>query len=308
MTNNLHANDYDFSSRHSIEITASEDEIDALCKEVVVKYFYHRGEFWLAKIPLDGVERVHGQTFNFSRPKTRMTEKGPETIFDATGLPKRTLSSLNHLQCRFIFRDDAPIELYPLDSEALNEASLAHRITDLIYSTEAVGPPGVTFNFWDGIAGRLICAHRFMSTEEMVFERISVESQYVTESPALPISRDDTRQLLRKSLLRASRAGHREKYFLYRFCGTNNCTTNPFQILDRTIQYSWRQRLGALLYRIPFRPRFYLRIRGLDADPSYRKLVRDDFEEFLNAPETRQRRREYVREKIRLKRSLRSSN
>jgi hypothetical protein len=252
---------------------------------------------------LAGVERVYGQAFNFSRPKTIKTANGPETVFDKTGLPKRSIPSLNHLQSRFAFREDTPIELYPLDTEDLDAAEAVHTITDLVYSTEAVGPPGITFNFWDGIAGRLICTHRFLSTEEMVFERVSVESQYVTETPPLPISQQDARQLLRKSLIRANRAGHNEKYYLYRFCGTNNCTSNPLQILDQTLRYSLRHRLGALLYRIPFRPRFYLRIRGLDADPRYRKLVRDDFEEFLNSPETRKRRRDYVREKIRLKRS-----
>ncbi|MCA9214064.1 MAG: hypothetical protein KDB27_13425 [Planctomycetales bacterium] len=304
--------EFDLSSRRSIDIVGAGTDLGS-ANDVVVRYFYHDGTFWLAKIPLDSVVQVFGQAFNFSKPKTRKTANGPETIFDESGLPKRTIPSANHLQTRFLFADDRPVELYPIDSingddevATLDSMEPAHKLVDVVYSIEAVGPPGVTFGFWKGITGQLLCTHRILSTQEMVFERIAVESQYVTESPALPISTKDAQELFRQAILRSDRAGLSERYYLYRVCGTNNCTSNPFQILDRTLTYSFRNWLGSLVYRIPFRPRLYLRMRGLDADPSYRKLLRNEFEEYINLPETRQRRREYVRTKIKEKRAARS--
>jgi len=296
-------NAYDFSSRRSIKTVSPTDIITAGDNNITIRHFYHLGEFWTATIPIDGLKQVFGQAFNFSRPKTRKTPNGPEIIYNKSGLPKRTLASLNHLQSRFVFEEDRPIRLFPIDAQCDAGREPTHTLTDIVYSIEAVGPPGVSFNFWDAISGSLVCAHRFMSTQEMVFERIAVEGQYVTESAALPIKIDDAQELLRKSLARSNRSGTTERYYLYRICGTNNCTSNPLQILDTTIRYHWRHRMGALLYRIPFRPRFYLGVRGLDADPGHVKLVRHEFEEFINHSDTRRRRREYVREKIRQKRA-----
>ncbi|MEM6655980.1 MAG: hypothetical protein AAF596_09270, partial [Planctomycetota bacterium] len=34
-------------------------------------YFRHEGANWRAVVPLGGVQRVYGQTYNFSAPKTR---------------------------------------------------------------------------------------------------------------------------------------------------------------------------------------------------------------------------------------------
>ncbi len=316
-TDRYDESEFDLSSRRSIDILWPPTKALAGQNAVIVQYFYHRGQYWLASVPLDCVANVYGQAFNFSRPKTRKTPEGPETIYDETGMPKRSLSSVNHLQCRFVLCDQSAVKLYPLDTVPVNDAAITeddashldeleptHRVTDLVYSIEAVGPPGITFGFWSGLRGQLLCTHRFISTEEMVFERIAVESQYVTESPALPITNDEVNELFRKAILRSDQAGLNERYYLYRVCGTNNCTSNPFQILDRTVKYSFWNWLGSLLYRIPFNPRFYLRIRGLDADPSYRRMLRDEFAEFVAAPETRKRRREYVRQKIKQKRAL----
>lgn len=295
----------DASSRHSIRIR-TEDEaepIPAQASHVMVDYFYHEGEFWSARIPLDAVEQVRGQAFNFSAARTRKGKQGREVLRDKHGLPKRTLPILNHVQCRFMLRPDAPVELYPLDEPGTGEPR--HRLTDFVYSLEAVGPAGVLFGVRDGLQGSLISAHRFYSTQEMVFERIVVENQYVTESPPLPLSDRDRREVLVRSLLRSHRAGMTEPYYLYRFCGTNNCTSSPFRILDEVVQYGFLGRLAAALYRCPFHPRLYLRLRGLDSDPGLRRLVREQFQEYIQDPHTRRRKREYVRAQVQARRAAR---
>ena len=198
----------DASSRRSIEINphgGGRELIVAQDSHCVVDYFFHEGKFWRANIPLDGVEQVFGQAFNFSKPRTRRGKHGPEIVFNKHGLPRRSIPILNHLQSRFHLRADQPAELYPLGTQDFGVP--AHRIHDLIYSLEAIGPLGVAFNVRDGLAGNLISAHRFLSIREMVFERLVVENQYVTESPPLPLQEEEKRALLIGSLLHSHRAG-----------------------------------------------------------------------------------------------------
>ena len=288
----------DMSTRRSLEIVAGADDMDA--RELVTDYFYHGGDFWRAVIPLDATEEVFGQAFNFSRPVTRKGKDGPEVVYDKRGQPKPRFSAINHLQSRFRLKQDRRIRLYPLGSDFAGEP--VHNIDDFVYSVEAVGPTGMAFDFRNGMSGRLTCAHRFLSTEEMVFERVVVQGQYVWQSAPLPLTDTERRAVLHKSLLRSDRARMTEPYYLYRCCGTNNCTSNPFQIVDGVVKYTWRQKLGSLAYRLPLSPRFYLWVRGLDADPEHYRLVREDFVDFIELPETQSRKREVVRAAIRQRR------
>lgn len=283
----------DVSSRRSIEIFPREGTdaiIDPIATHVEVNYFYHEGQFWRAVFPLGEVDRVYGQVFNFSKAKTKASPQGPEIVYDEQGVPKRTIPILNHIQSRFTLKAPHTIDLYPMGIESTGDP--VFRLNDFIYTAEAVGPLGVRFNLRDAIVGHLISAHRFMSTQEMVFERIVSNNDYVTESPALPLNDTQKRAVLTESILRSHRAGMAEQYNLFRVFGTNNCTSIPFQILDRVLDYTFLQRLGSKLYRLPLSPRFYLKIRGLDQDSSVRKLLRHEFAEFIQHPKTQQRKRE----------------
>jgi hypothetical protein len=272
---------------------------------VVVDGLYHQGQFWRARIPLDGVCGIHGQAFNFSKPKTKAGEQGPELMVDYQGVPKRKIPGLNHVQSRFVFAADRMVGLYPLEGDTSGEPR--ERIGDIIYSIEAVGPLGVRFNMRDALMGNLISAHRLLSTQEMVFERIVVENMYVLESPELPLDAAKRRAALTASILRSHYAGMGETYYLLSCCRTNNCTSTPLREVDRIADYTPLQRLATLLYRLPLSPRLYLRLRGLDSDPSVRRLVRDEFAEFIHNPATIQRKREYVRSRTRALREARGA-
>jgi hypothetical protein len=284
----------DISSRRSIAIVLGghgSEPIGSNDDHAVVDHFYHEGQFWRAVVPLDGVDQVLGQAFNFSKAKRSKSSR--DILFNKEGLPKRTIPILNHLQSRFILKPDHPLGLYPLRAPVTGEPT--HRVYDFIYSVETAGPVGVSFNLRDALSGNLISSHRFLSTREMVFQRIVVENQYVTESPPLPLKSSEKRALLAKSLLRSHSAGMSETYYLYRFRGTNNCTSSPFQILDTVVDYGFLQQIGSMLYRLPLSPRLYLRARGMDSDPAVRKLVRAEFTDYIDAPDTQERKREHVR-------------
>jgi hypothetical protein len=299
---------FDVSSRHSIQIVAQVDQSELIRRQqefVVIDYFYHDGKYWRARIPLSGVQQIFGQAFNFSKPKTRPGPNGPELIVDHQGVPKRTIPIVNHVQCRFTFAPDRPIELFPLRGDATSAPQ--HQLFDLIYSIEVVGPLGVRFNLWDAMRGNLISAHRILSLREMVFERIVVENMYVLESAPIPLDERKRRAALTAALLRSHRAGMTETYYLCHCWGTNNCTSTPLQEIDRIADYNFWNRMGSMLYRLPISPRLYLRLRGLDSDHSVRKLVRDEFREYISDPETVRRKREYVRLRTRALRTRRKA-
>lgn len=285
----------DLTSRRSIE------QVDSGSQDtIVVDYFYHGGEFWRAVFPVDGVREVRGQAFNFSEMRTRVTKEGREVVLDRRGLPKRKIPIAYHVQTRFSMDPSKPVRLYPLGTTEFDEPT--HELLEWVYTIEANGPVGWDFSISNGMRGHLLSVHRFISMEDMVFERIAVENQYVTETPALPISDDAKQELLRRSIARSSQAGMTERYILFGCWGTNNCTSNPFRILDEVVRYRFRHRLGALFFRLPIAPRLYLRMRGLDVDPQSFKLVRDEFAEFIERPEIKKRKRTYVRELIRQRR------
>jgi hypothetical protein len=114
--------------------------------------------------------------------------------------------------------------------------------------------------------------------------------------------------ILVHALCRRHRAGLSEPYYLFRFLGTNNCTSSPFSILDEIMTYKALNRIGAQLYRLPVTPRLYLRVRGLDPDPGRRIFVRDEFVDYINHPSTRARKREHVKRRGELKRRAKQNS
>jgi hypothetical protein len=136
----------DVTSRRSIEILPGREGKATIAREAShteVDYFYHEGRFWRAVIPLDGVDEIYGQAFNFSKIRTKPGTRCPETLFDKHGLPKRMIPIRNHLQARLTLKPPYTIKLFPINGEPTNEP--AHQLDDFVYSAEAVGPPEITF-------------------------------------------------------------------------------------------------------------------------------------------------------------------
>src|SRR5690606_11917026 len=129
--------------RRSIEILKEDGE------SFVVDHFFHKGNFYRAKIPKNGVEHIIGQRFNFDR---------------RTGLgwfPAIKNPVLNHAQTRFVMRQDSPIELFSSSSNQVEAV-----VHDFVYTLEAVGPRGITWSLQDAY-GNLVAAHRLISTKEV---------------------------------------------------------------------------------------------------------------------------------------------
>jgi len=225
----------DQRSRRSIHIT------EQFGHQYGIDNFYHDGKFWHATIDVSGVRAVIGQQFNFS-----MTGRAP----------------INHVQARFLMDFDKGIELKAADGSA---GPIIH---DFVSSVEATGPVGVGFNFKDALFGNLVNAHRFLSTEQVVMDRIILEGE-VLQQVEVDLAPEERTAGLVKLLEDSERAGHSQAYWLFRMgFRSSNCTSTKFDALDAIVHYrtpiNWVA--AATLGQLPLNGALYLRLRGVLGD------------------------------------------
>ncbi len=260
---------FDLSERRPVELL-SEDE-----REIVVSGFYHQAAFWKAVVPARGVAAIIGQRLNFSKPwQRRDGTKRPSVFF------------LNHVQARVQMQADRPLLLFPADAEP--GGAPAHRIVDFSYSVEAVGPHGRKWNLSDALLGNLAVVHRFLSTEEVAFERIVRARMTVVQSPPLPLEEDLLNTMLHEAIRQSHAAGLAHPYFMFRLpCSATNCTSEPLKMLDSVLHTPL---LRSRFYRFPVYPRGYLKLRGLWQNGQSVPTLNQQMSDYLNGEEVRRRR------------------
>ncbi len=267
---------FNLTERRPLSILSETDEA------FVVEGFYYWGEFWKAVIPKHGVSDIIGKRLNFSKPKRQ---------HDGTAKP--SLFFLNHIQARLIMEPQHAIELYPSNQEPAGEP--AHRVTDFCYSVEAVGPYGRSWNMVDGLLGNLAIVHRFLSTEDVVFERIVRERMTIIQSPPLPLEPDVKNQMLCEAVRNSHDVGLSKPYFIVRARGTaTNCTSEPLKLVDRVLHTPFWQRF---FYRFPVYPRGYLKLRGLWQDGQAPPTLNEQMADWIAGDAAKQRRQIHVNNK-----------
>ncbi len=243
--------------------------------------FYHRGAFWRATIPKRGVAEVIGQRLNFSKPKRAK---------DGTSRP--SLFFLNHVQARLKMAPESAVRLFPPDA---GSSAPAHEIVDFCYSVEAVGPHGRIWNLSDALLGNLAIVHRFLSLEDVAFERIVRERRTILQSPPLPLDPEVRDAVLREAIRESHTTGLTKPYFMFRLPFTaTNCTSEPLKLLDGVLRTPPGPRF---FHRLPIHPRGYLKIRGLWQEGRAVPTLNDEMVEWLAGDEARQRRRIHLENK-----------
>lgn len=270
---------FNLSERRPLAIVSESDEA------FVVTGFYHRAEFWKAVVPKRGVREIIGQRFNFSKPRRHQDGTTSHPLFFA-----------NHVQARIRMEPEEPLRLYHLDADPAAEP--AHEVTDFAYSVEAVGPHGRTWNTWDAMLGNLAIVHRFLSIEDVAFERIMRERMTVLQSPPLPLEADILNQMLHEAIRESHTAGLARPYFMFRppFSATN-CTSEPLKVLDSVLRTPRSRRF---LRRFPIHPRGYLKLRGLWQDGPAAPTLNEQMAEWLASGAAKERREIHVRKKKQL--------
>jgi hypothetical protein len=251
----------------------------------VVAGFYHRGEFWKAVVPKQGVAEIIGQRFNFSKPRRHPDGSTTHPLFFA-----------NHVQARLKMAPDRALRLYPLEAETAGEP--AHTIGDFVYSVEAVGPHGRKWNLSDALLGNLAVVHRFLSIEEVAFERIMRERMNVLESPPLPLEEGFLNTLLAEAIRESHTAGLSKPYFMFRLpFSATNCTSEPLKLLDGVLRTPRRRRF---LRRLPIHPRGYLQLRGLWTAGQTVPTLNEQMAAWVQSEQAKQRREIHVAKKKQL--------
>jgi len=244
----------DVRTRRSAELIREQSS------NALIRYFFHQGSFYTAKIPLEGVNSVLGQRFSFGL--TNDTEKSSGNSL--LGSIKQNL--VNHAQVRFVFEKNNPVRLYHVDDEKGEDDAL-HELHDIIYSVEVVGPKGEKWSV-KNCFGSLACAHRFLSTEEMFFERVLIGRYLIDQTPPLPFSPKEKKRALRICIQKSHSAGMNTPYYLVTpFFGASNCTSEAFHVLDSTMwpRYNLKQKcIAKTLWRFPISLEKYLSLRGID--------------------------------------------
>jgi len=230
----------DTRTRRSIVIVAEDDQ------SFTLDHFFHAGRFHRAVVPKNAVIRIHGQRFNFGGGRW----------------PANAI--VNHAQARFVLDPERPIRLHPLPGDPTADSSVIE-LTDFVYSVEVAGPRGVSWSLRHAF-GDFVSAHRVLSTEEVVFERVVLGGYRVSQSPPLCLSHAEMQRGLELLLRRSDRVGMRQPYYLLTLrMGATNCTSAVFTALDEILaeRYSWPQRVvSKLLWRLPINLRRYLRLRS----------------------------------------------
>ncbi len=194
--------------------------------------------FWIARIPVDAVADVMFQ------------------VEHAGGVQ-------GHAQMRFRLRANRPAVLAP---QRVDTPRQTDTVTNLYYSVEAIGPPGVPykgdFGFRREYRQRYRLATQLVRASTMIRTLGRPVFQY-----RLDITNEQANAMLVQALEQGRRADPEERYHTTQ----NNCALRLFSVIDRVVPPAWYRR--PLLWItdntlfMPTRALRHLRYRGLAGSP-----------------------------------------
>lgn len=187
--------------------------------ELVLANVHHAGKFWVARVPLDGVEAV---------------------LFQLEYFP--AIVPAGHAQLRVRFAESSPVLL---TSQSAADGLVEEALTDLVLSVEAIGQPGYKYDIVRGVLDDFGTAYRVVSLSDKLAHMV-VRQQHEVEQWALRLEGDEAARLLERY---AAAGESRRMQTMYNTLFVN-CTNEAVRILDEAVQYTLREQIGRFLAKV----------------------------------------------------------
>lgn len=217
----------------------------------------HDGGFYLALVPKDAVRDVY-----------LMLESFPAPVPAA------------HAMLRFALEDGKAAILVPQDQ--MGERTLLS-LPDLVFSSEALGQPGWSYDLLRGQKGHFGLVDRFESLENRFRHVESYSPKHPVTQHRVALSTEQKQDVLRAALALSEERGFTATYNTLE----RSCTTEAFLVLDRGVgdEIPAHVKLARLVTgeRIPTLSPMYLALRGIAAKGEAPTLLS---EEMTRSPRT----------------------
>lgn len=169
-------------------------------------------------------------------------EENGRIIFYAAMIPKEGIKDVimqiehaggiqAHAELRISFTVERPVLLI---SQRVSTPKLVKKCTDLVFSVEALAPPGVPYKGDYGFRAQYFQSYRlttlFLRAHKMIKQDHHKVWQYRCK-----LSQDEKVKLMEQIILTGTINGHSNHYHTIK----NNCIIELFKIIDKSVSLSW---------------------------------------------------------------------
>jgi hypothetical protein len=162
--------------------------------EVVIANFWHQGKYWIAKFPVNSIQKIIAHKEYF--------DPGSKT----GALLNRVTGFSAHFQNRFRTFDDKPVTLY---KQTGSDYSPQQRIRNVVFSAEAIMPANDgSFDIFRGFENRFAISMRVTSLQEKIRDMVVDQQHHVDQMPIKPLTNKsfpgyETAEKVRQKYLKA---------------------------------------------------------------------------------------------------------
>jgi len=191
----------------------------AFAGELTLANVFHDGRFWVAHVPLDGVEVV---------------------LFQLEYFP--AIVPAGHTQMRVRFREDAPVVL---DAQSPSDAGETAIVRDLVFSVEAIGQVGYKYDIVRGVLDDFGAVYRVTSLSAKL-EHMIVRQGHEVEQWPLELAPGESQRLLESF---AQESDTRNMQYMYNTLFLN-CTNEAVRVIDLSVDYSALEQIARFVAKV----------------------------------------------------------
>jgi hypothetical protein len=183
----------------------------------------------------------------------------PDAIRDVMFMVEYAGGVQGHAELRFVFDPSNPVILVPQNTDSDRAVDTT---TDLIYSVEAIAPPGVPYKGEYGFREEFFQRYRICTLESKAYTTIKILKRRAWQYP-LSVTPEVKKRMLLAAITFATKADPTERYHTSK----RNCTIRAFDVIDAGSGISWYRKpllfiTNSTLF-LPTRAFNHLKYRGL---------------------------------------------